>query len=317
VGAEEGQAERRKRPRCAQAAGGNHRSGGSRGRHFQVVKAWRPPRRYDGDAQPPGTLHELRLAGLGNALRALRYARLRDRLDARHLPAAAARDPGETRPRGRLRAAEPAASGARFHYDGGELAVRFLAPDFLALAWDGPPLAASAAVVGLDWPEVPATLASEPEGGWSLASPSHKLHLAEGGVLELWQKSAGPARLLRREQPVLRHGSGWSQIVELEGEAAVVGLGESAARLDLRPGSYRFWNRDPGGKYGPGDDPLYLCLPVYLSLGSAGACLAFYDNPWDGRLELGERAELAFAGGPARWYLAAGSPASLLELYTG
>src|SRR5512145_1586484 len=129
------------------------------------------------------TLHELRLAGLGNALRALRYARLRDRLDARHLPAAAARDPGETRPRGRLRSAQPAESGARFHYDGGDLAVRFLAPDFLALAWDGPALAASAAVVGLDWPEVPAALTPEPEGGWSLASPSHELRLAEGGEL--------------------------------------------------------------------------------------------------------------------------------------
>ena len=121
------------------------------------------------------TLHAIRLAGLGNALRAVRYARLRDRLDARHLPA---EPPRETRPRGRLRSAQPAQGGARFHYDGGELAVRFLAPDFLALAWDGPPLAASAAVVGLDWPEVAVTLAPAP-GGWTLGSGVLELRLAE------------------------------------------------------------------------------------------------------------------------------------------
>jgi alpha-glucosidase len=266
------------------------------------------------------TLHEIRLAGLGNALRAARYARLRDRLDARHLPPEPSREP---RPRGRLRSAEPAESGARLHYDGGELNVRFLAPDFLALAWDGPPRAASAAVVGLEWPRVAVNLAPQRGlAGWALSSEQMELRLAESGELELRDAQAG--RCLRREHPVLRLGEtrpggrsrGWSQSVELEPEAAVVGLGERASRLNLRPGSYRFWNRDAGGKYGPGDDPLYLCLPVYLTLGSSGACLAFYDNPWDGRLELGERAEITFAGGPARWYLAAGGPARMLELYT-
>ncbi len=270
------------------------------------------------------TLHDIRLAGLGNALRAVRYARLRDRLDARYLPPEPS---GEPRGRGRLRSARLTESGARFHYDGGELTVRFLAPDFLALAWDGPALAASAAVVGLEWPEVAVRLAPAGPTGWSLASPSHELFLAEGGELELRQApgsaAAGPAgpapnagRLLRREQAVLRRRRGWSQAVELAPEAVVAGLGERAAPWNLRPGSYRFWNRDAGGKYGPGDDPLYLGLPLYVTLDQGGACLAFYDNPWDGRLELGGGAELVFAGGPARWYLATGSLARVLELYT-
>ncbi len=274
------------------------------------------------------TLHEIRLAGLGNALRALRYARLRDRLDARYLPPETPEEAGQPRPRGRLRAAARAENGARFHYDGGELNVRFLAPDFLALAWDGPPLAASAAVVGLEWPEVALTL--EPaQAGWSLRSATHELVLQESGELELRGEARqggrrearqggrrAEGRMLRREQPVLRRGRGWSQIVELAPEAAVAGLGERAAPFNLRPGSYRFWNRDAGGKYGPGEDPLYLCVPVYVTLDQGGACLAFYDNPWDGRLELGQRAELRFDGGPARWYLAAGSLARVLELYT-
>ena len=255
------------------------------------------------------TLHDIRLAGLPNALRAVRYARLRDRLDARHLPP---EPPGEPRPRGRLRYAERSASGALFRYDGGELSVRFLAPDFLALAWDGPVLAPSPAVVGLDWPEVNASLAPAHDG-WFLASSSLQLRLAEAGTLEL-RDTAG--RLLRREHAVLRRGRGWSQVVELDPEAVVAGLGERAAPLDLRPGSYRFWNRDAGGKYSPGEDPLYLCIPLYVTLGPTGACLAFYDNSWDGGIALAERAEIHFSGGPARWYLAAGSLAGVLERYS-
>ena len=57
-------------------------------------------------------------------------------------------------------------------------------------------------------------------------------------------------------------------------------------------------------------------MPVFVTLGANGACLAFYDNPWDGGITLGERAEIRFTGGPARWYLAAGSLARVLELYT-
>ena len=117
------------------------------------------------------TLHGIRLAGLGNALRAVRYARLRDRLDARHLPPEPSGEPQPADLRVGLRTAERAQNGALFHYEGGTLAVRFLAPDFLALAWDGPALAASAAVVGLDWPEVDVVLAPAP-AGWSLAERS-------------------------------------------------------------------------------------------------------------------------------------------------
>jgi hypothetical protein len=43
------------------------------------------------------TLHAIRLAGLPNALRAVRYARLRDRLDARYLYPEPSEEP---RPRG-------------------------------------------------------------------------------------------------------------------------------------------------------------------------------------------------------------------------
>ena len=43
------------------------------------------------------------------------------------------------------------------------------------------------------------------------------------------------------------------------------GLGERAAPLDLRGRVYINWNTDPR-TYGPGDDPLYLCVPFLIVL---------------------------------------------------
>ncbi|MBC7227570.1 MAG: glycoside hydrolase family 31 protein [Thermoflexales bacterium] len=48
-------------------------------------------------------------------------------------------------------------------------------------------------------------------------------------------------------------------------DAHFYGLGERAAPLDLRGGVYVNWNTDPR-TYGPGDDPLYLCVPFLLVL---------------------------------------------------
>lgn len=52
-------------------------------------------------------------------------------------------------------------------------------------------------------------------------------------------------------------------------DAHFYGLGERAAPLDLRGGVYVHWNTDPR-TYGPGDDPLYLCVPFLLTLHSDG-----------------------------------------------
>ncbi|MCS7179548.1 MAG: glycoside hydrolase family 31 protein, partial [Anaerolineae bacterium] len=52
-------------------------------------------------------------------------------------------------------------------------------------------------------------------------------------------------------------------------DAHFYGLGERAAPLDLRGGVYVNWNTDPR-TYGPGDDPLYLCVPFLLTLHSEG-----------------------------------------------
>ena len=61
----------------------------------------------------------------------------------------------------------------------------------------------------------------------------------------------------------------------------IYGMGERAAALDLRGGTFRLWNRDPGGSYQRGDDPLYLTMPLYLSQRFPKGDLIFYENSFD------------------------------------
>jgi len=249
----------------------------------------------------------LRTFGLANLFRAVAYARRRDRLNAAYPPPPGLR-PASPR---RLVSALPQTGGARFHFEAADLEICFLRPDLVRLSWDGAPPPSYAVQAG-DWPEVSAGL-SRRGSGWSLRSDSLEVRVAEDGTLEILD--AGGA-LLRRDLPPSGRTHGWIQSAALDPEACVYGLGERAGRLNLRPGSYHFWNLDPGGSYAPGADPLYICMPVYVCLQPAGSCLVFYDNTFRGRIELGRTIEIRFDGGPACYYVAAGQPQTLLELFS-
>ncbi len=263
------------------------------------------------------TLRSIRFAGLGNSFRAIRYARLRDSLNAKH-----ARSESDQAPRlpGKLRAAQAFSSGALFTFDAVQLSARFLTDDFVFLAWDGAGMSPSWAVAREEWPGC--DIALEKHGdGWSLRGGGLGLQVSASGALKVMDKDG---RLLREEGPMERRGSGWSQRAQLSPEACVYGLGGRFSPLNRRramerdggPESFRFWNTDPGGTFGPGDDPLYICMPVYLCLHDAGCYLAFHDNTFDGSLSLGSELEVRFVDGPCRTYIAAGTPAAALERFT-
>jgi alpha-glucosidase len=57
------------------------------------------------------------------------------------------------------------------------------------------------------------------------------------------------------------------------------GLGEKAARLDKRRGSFVNWNSDTPG-YSEGKDPIYQTIPFYLGLESGAAYGIFFDNSY-------------------------------------
>ncbi|MCX0242714.1 hypothetical protein NLM26_06125, partial [Streptomyces drozdowiczii] len=93
----------------------------------------------------------------------------------------------------------------------------------------------------------------------------------------------------------------------------------------LRDGSYALGSTEPGGRFGPGDDPLYPTPPVQLVVADAGTHLVFYDNSWSGRMTLREgregagsghdllgASEVRVDGGPLRCWAVAGTPARVL-----
>ncbi|WFB06313.1 glycoside hydrolase family 31 protein [Streptomyces sp. LX-29] len=121
----------------------------------------------------------------------------------------------------------------------------------------------------------------------------------------------------------------WVQRSEVAADARFFGLGGRSRGPRLRDGSYRLWNTDPGGSFEPGDDPLYLTMPVQLVVADAGTHLVFHDNSWDGVVTLREGEEGAGSGhdrpgacqvrmdgGPLRYWVIVGTPARVLHGWT-
>lgn len=243
------------------------------------------------------------LLGPGVLLLAIQYARKRDRWEpkAPFLPWQ-----GVGKPLG-LKAIP---GGVRVRFQEVELEAVFLGEDLLRLTWFPgeavPPYALAEA--GEASPFEP----ERQEGGRLLRTPHLALAVGEEG-LTLWD---GAGRLLRQEAYPERSGRAWRHRVHLAPEERVFGLGERAYALDRRGGVFRFWNQDPGGSYGPGEDPLYLSVPLWLSQKPEGGYLAFYENPAEGFADLREgEALVGFLGGTFRYYLIPGPLEEALARY--
>lgn len=106
----------------------------------------------------------------------------------------------------------------------------------------------------------------------------------------------------------------------------VYGLGERTGGLDRRGRSYTCRNTDAyepeHGGWGPTADPLYQCIPFYVSLRDGVATGVFTDHTWTSTLDVGAAApdRLTFAaeeGPPLDQYVIAGpSFAEVLTRYT-
>lgn len=140
--------------------------------------------------------------------------------------------------------------------------------------------------------------------------------------------------ILRRDlpprwwEPVDGGGARWMQRSEVAADARFFGLGGRAAGPRLRDGTYRLWNTDPGHAFTPGDDPLYITMPVQMVVSDAGTHLVFHDTSWDGTVNLREgeegagsghdragTCELRMDGGPLRCWLMVGTPARVLHAW--
>lgn len=256
-------------------------------------------------------LFAVRSIGLRMTLRSVLNAWRRSRIEKKY-PSSVAPPTGQPRRPGELQSVHNTERGALFQFEGPfKLELEFLTPQMARVSWQPGPPPTPYAVVQQEWPEVDVRL--EQQGDTRLLSSSAltiKVHPC--GTLEYLV--AGNS--LRTETPPQLDGSGWRQSASLLQDAAIYGLGERAAHLDLRPGSYGLWNTEQSGSYRFGADPLYVTIPMYLAHSQDGSYLLFYDNSFDGQIEFGENARLKFTGGGIHYYFILGAPQQALAQYT-
>ncbi|MFA7764212.1 TIM-barrel domain-containing protein [Streptomyces sp. NRRL S-448] len=271
--------------------------------------------------------------GTERGRRAWRSAWRHRRSDAVGLPRRGAE---RARVPGLLTGTEARPGGGVLRFARSELLVRVMVGGAVFWSWDGAGPTPSYAVVG-DGPEPDPRAVLEPDtgGGWRVVSERVTVAVSRHGALEV--RTPG-GTVLRREAPPRwwepvdpRMGAArWLQRSEVPADARFFGLGGRAAGPRLRDGAYRLWNTDPKGGFGPGVDPLYLTMPVQLVVADAGTHLVFHDNSWDGRVVLREgeegagsgadrlgASELRMEGGPLRCWVLVGTPARVLQGWSG
>lgn len=213
----------------------------------------------------------------------------------------------------------------RFTFTNSQLEVCFIAEDIVRVSWlpGEPPI--PYAIVKKDWQPVPCSL-TEKRNEWVLSSSAINLSVRLDGSLEFRNQDGKVLRSSLPPQYALNnHGQviQWVDRAKEEKQAAYYGLGERAAPLNLRGQSYRMWNTDPKGNYSTGKDPLYICIPTYISLHSRGGYLIFYENSYPAWFSFKEEPienhpciETQFEGGMLRYYFIPTPLERALQRYT-
>ncbi len=273
---------------------------------------------------------------------------------AREARSAVWEDPGP------LEAFEKEGEGGIFRFTRAELEIAFISPAVVRVTWTPGVLPVP---YGLDPAGVAGTgitRVAEPENGagwYVIGSADAAVRVSDLGAIELAMPGTGIGRraggrgkaapggpgassdeegwakqvewanvtVLRRDEPPTRSGEAWQLRYHLAGSMMTSGLGEKAGGLDLSGRRYRLWNRDPGGIWGPGADPLYVGIPVTVSVDTndPSRCVGcFYENPFESVFELGGEKQagpatssVRFKGGALRYYLMAGALGEVVGAY--
>jgi alpha-glucosidase len=195
--------------------------------------------------------------------------------------------------------------------------VRYLAPDLVRITWQPGRLPLPYALARTDWPTVPVTV-TRTAAGITIASDQLQVALTPDETLTVRDERG---QTLRTERLPWRRRGEWQHIVPLREEEHLYGLGEHAKPFNLRGSTHYLWNSDPMRAYRPGDGPLYMPLPVYLSLHHGGSHLVFYENPHPAHFDIDDAPERAgllratFSSGALRSYIVPGPPARAYARY--
>ena len=252
----------------------------------------------------------VRILGLGRSLHVVQYSLLKAWLERRY-GAGPLPWPSGGLPPGPLQEVDMQPWGARFEFDRARLELRFLAPDVARVTWTPGAEPIPYALTRREWDEPTVSVDGDDGAGWTFATEGLQVAVSPDGTLQFLEGGA----VLREDSPPERDGERWTYRGRLRPEERIHGLGERAAGFNLRGGTYEMWNSGPGGRYGPGHDPLYLCIPTYLGLHDQGSYLVFFENPSRALFSFGEGAEACFTGGALRYYVVPGPAERALERY--
>lgn len=255
-------------------------------------------------------LRTLRFIGWENPFRAIVYSLIRDQQDGaltrgERLAPSAWHDPGE------LLTASQTSHGAEFNFQRAQLEILFLTDEVIRVSWHPGKPPVPYAIQDKYWPGAAAHL-SEHENEWVIHAGDVSAIITPTGSLE-WHHAG---IVIRHEEPPLKNGKAWRQHCPLPEACGVYGLGGRTRGLNLRGGTYRLWNSDPGGSYGFEDDPLYLTVPTMLVLQAESCYAVFYENSFDGEVSIDEHLNVQFDEGMLRYYLCFGSLQTALERYS-
>ncbi|MER6419330.1 TIM-barrel domain-containing protein [Streptomyces sp. NPDC001137] len=259
-------------------------------------------------------------------LRTVRAAWRRRRADASALPSRGAE---RARVPGTVQEVEPGPGGGIVRFSRSELRIFVAVNGAVFWGWDGASPEPSYALSGrCPEPDPRAVLEPDKDGGWRVVAERVTVVVSRHGAIEVLTPGGVP---LRRDlpprwwEPVGGGTARWMQRSETAADARFFGLGGRASGPRLREGTYRLWNTDQGRAFGPGEDPLYLTMPVQLVVADAATHLVFHDTSWDGTVTLREgeegagsghdragTCELRMDGGPLRCWVVVGTPARVL-----
>jgi len=251
------------------------------------------------------------------------YTRKRDRIDRAEQRRRAQAQVVEI---GSLQTVTATGRGGQFTFDAAELTVEFLTPDLVRCHWTPGQLPVDYAIAKPEWDAVPVHL-EQTEAGYRFTCAEEvqtdravQVQVSFAGDVKLYHHQT----LMRHDLPPERKGEDWIHQTALQPNEQIYGLGERAAPLNLRrqqdgqgnPTTYQLWNFNAAGIYFTDQDPLYLCLPVYVALHGYGSYLTFYENTHRGIANFGDPATVRFEGGALRYYLTVGTIPQLLRRYT-
>ncbi|MFJ5731050.1 glycoside hydrolase family 31 protein [Streptomyces paradoxus] len=264
--------------------------------------------------------------GAAQGVRTVRAAWRRRRADATGLPTRGAE---RARVPGLVEGAEPGPGGGVVRFSRSELRILVAVNGAVFWGWDGAEPEPSYALAGrCPEPDPRAVLEPDTDGGWRVVAERVTVVVSRHGAVEVLTPGGVT---LRRDlpprwwEPVGGGPARWMQRSEVGADARFFGLGGRASGPRLPDGTYRLWNTDPGRAFAPGDDPLYITMPVQLVVSDGGTHLAFHDSSWDGTVTLREgeegagsghdragTSELRMEGGPLRCWVMVGTPARVL-----